>query len=168
MYLKLSSEHFFLIGSKSSLISCSSIWHYRTPSTKGIINLFIDSDKRHSHTFSVFLYHQATIISNTHTTLNVISKSGMVPNFTKRFQIISIVKPTRCTNVSNLFYFGITLHFGWSFHPSSGVHNCTYSNKHMSNRYCYCLLASSSSICLTCAYCCMYSCELLMTPASKQ
>jgi len=23
---------------------------------------------------------------------------------------VSIVKPTRCTNVSNLFYFGITLH----------------------------------------------------------
>jgi len=24
--------------------------------------------------------------------------------------IISIVKPTRCTNISNLFYFGMTLH----------------------------------------------------------
>jgi len=118
MYLKLSSEHLVLTGFKSSLISCSIIWHYRTPSTKGIIDLFIDSDKCHSHTLSLFLYHQATIMSNTHTTLNVISKSGMVPNFTKRFQIISIIKPTRCTNVSNLFYFGITLHVsgGLSIH----------------------------------------------------
>jgi len=32
--------------------------------------------------------------------------------------------------------------FGRSFRPSSGVHDCTYSNRHMSNRYCYCLLAS--------------------------
>jgi len=39
--------------------------------------------------------------------------------------------------------------FGRSFRPSSGVRDCTYSNKRMSNRYCYCLLASSSSICLT-------------------
>ena len=32
--------------------------------------------------------------------------------------------------------------FGRCFRPSSGVKNCTYSNRHMSNRYCYCLLAS--------------------------
>jgi len=31
--------------------------------------------------------------------------------------------------------------FGRSFRPSSGVQDCTYSNRHMSNRYC-CLLAS--------------------------
>ena len=31
--------------------------------------------------------------------------------------------------------------FGQSFRPSSGVHDCTYSNRHMTNRYC-CLLAS--------------------------
>jgi len=31
--------------------------------------------------------------------------------------------------------------FGRSFRPSSGVHDRTYSNRHMSNRYC-CLLAS--------------------------
>ena len=57
--------------------------------------------------------------------------------------IISIVKPTRCTIVSNLFYFGMTFTcFGRSFRPSSGVQDCTYSNRHMSNRYC-CLLAPS-------------------------
>ena len=30
---------------------------------------------------------------------------------------------------------------GWSFHPSSGVQDCTYCNRHLSNRYC-CLLAN--------------------------
>ena len=53
---------------------------------------------------------------------------------------ISTVKPTRCTNVSNLFY--LEWHFtcfGRSFRPSSGVQDCTYSNRHLSNRYC-CLL----------------------------
>jgi len=105
--------------------------------------------------------------------------------------VTSIVKPTRCTNVLNLFYFGMTLYvfravflsiirsprlyiqqqayvkqilhqfqtdtapmyqiyfilewhstcFVRSFRPSSGVQDCTYSNRYMSNRYC-CLLAS--------------------------
>ena len=32
--------------------------------------------------------------------------------------IISIVKPTRCTNVSNLFYFGITLHISVNKNPT--------------------------------------------------
>jgi len=43
--------------------------------------------------------------------------------------------------------------FGRSFRPSSGVQDCTYSNRHMSNRYC-CLPASG------------YEMELI--PASKQ
>jgi len=46
--------------------------------------------------------------------------------------IISIVKPTRCTNVSNLFYFGMTLYVFRTVFPSI-VHAC----------------------------CCMYSLELL-------
>jgi len=65
---------------------------------------------------------------------------------TKHF-LISIVKPTRCTNTSNLFYFGM-IHstcFGQTFHPSSGVQDCTYSNRHLSNRYC-CLLASKTRL----------------------
>ena len=101
---------------------------------------------------------------------------------------ISIVKPTRFTNVSNVFYFGMTLYmFRMVFPfiirssilyiqqqafvkqillsachhqefktvhtatgicqrdtavclPSSGVQDCTYSNRHLSKRYC-CLLA---------------------------
>ena len=32
--------------------------------------------------------------------------------------IISVVKPTRCTNVSNLFYFGMTLHMFRTVFPS--------------------------------------------------
>jgi hypothetical protein len=41
-------------------------------------------------------------------------------------------------------YFTLEWHstcFGRSFRPSSGVRDCTYSNRHLSNRYC-CLLAS--------------------------
>jgi hypothetical protein len=30
--------------------------------------------------------------------------------------------------------------FGWSFRPSSGAQDCTYSNRHMSNSCCYLLL----------------------------
>ena len=60
--------------------------------------------------------------------------------------IISIVKPTWCTNVPNSFYFGKNFYmFRRSFRPSSGVQDCTYSNRHLSNRYR-----------------CMYSLELLM------
>ena len=107
---------------------------------------------------------------------------------------ISTVKPTRCTNVSNLFYFGMTLYMFRTVFPSiivssslyiqqqasvkqillsacvhyrefktvhtataicqtdttvclcpsSGVQDCTYSNSHLSNRYC-CLLASKQT-----------------------
>jgi hypothetical protein len=44
--------------------------------------------------------------------------------------IIPIVKPTRCTSVSNLFI--LEWHstwFGRPFRPSSGVQDCTYSNQ---------------------------------------
>ena len=54
--------------------------------------------------------------------------------------IVSIIKPTRCTNWSN--YFILKCHstcFGRSFRPSLGVQDCTYSNRHLSNRHC-CLL----------------------------
>ena len=59
--------------------------------------------------------------------------------------IIPIVNPNRCTSVSNLFT--LEWHstcFGRSFHPSSGVQDCTYSNRHLSNRY-FCLLASKQT-----------------------
>jgi len=53
-----------------------------------------------------------------------------------------IVKPTRRTNVSNVFI--LQWHstcFGRSFRQSPGDQDCTYSNRHFSNRYCS-LLAS--------------------------
>jgi len=81
---------------------------------------------------------------------------------------IPIVKSTRCTNVSNLFILEWQcICFGRPFRPSSAVQDCTYSNRHLSNRYCYLLasgypLAAVSSICLTNAFCCMYSLVLLM------
>jgi len=49
--------------------------------------------------------------------------------------IISVVKPTRCTNVSNVFYFKWhSTCFGRSFRPSSAVQDCTYSNRHLPHR----------------------------------
>ena len=56
--------------------------------------------------------------------------------------VIPIVKSTWCTNVSNLFILEWhTTCFGRSFRQSSGVQDCTYSNRRLSNRHC-CLLAS--------------------------
>jgi len=52
-----------------------------------------------------------------------------------------------------ILFWNETTCFGRSFCPSSGVQGCTYSNRHLSNRYC-CLLASG--------YLCMYRLELLM------
>ena len=49
--------------------------------------------------------------------------------------------------------------FGRPFRPSSGFQDCTYSNRHMSERYC-CLLARYCSLlarycCLLARYCCL-------------
>jgi len=50
-----------------------------------------------------------------------------------------------------ILFWSSTLHvYWWFFLPSSGVQDCTYSNRHMSNR------------CLTYVCCCMYSLEFLM------
>ena len=61
-----------------------------------------------------------------------------------RCNIISIVKPTRCTNVSNLYYFGMTL-----LHVSDGlsVHHQEFKTVYTATRICQtdtavCLLAS--------------------------
>ena len=59
--------------------------------------------------------------------------------------IIPIVKTTRCISVSDLFI--LERHstcFGRSFRPKSGVRDCTYSSRHLSNRCC-CLLANKQS-----------------------
>ena len=58
-------------------------------------------------------------------------------------RFISIVKPTRCTNASNSFYFEMTLNMFWTVFPSivRSSRLYMYSNRHLSNRYC-CLLAS--------------------------
>ena len=52
--------------------------------------------------------------------------------------IISIVKPTRCTNVSNLFYFGMTTHMFRTVFLSTTSSSRLYIQ--LSNSYC-CLLA---------------------------
>ena len=56
--------------------------------------------------------------------------------------IVPVAKPTRCTSVSNVFILERqSTCFGRSFRPSSGVQDCTYSNRNLPNRYCS-LLAS--------------------------
>jgi len=59
--------------------------------------------------------------------------------------LISIVKPTRCTNASNLFYFGMTL-----LHVSEGlsVHHQEFKTVHTATGICQidtavCLLAGT-------------------------
>ena len=61
---------------------------------------------------------------------------------------ISVVKPTRCTNFSNLFYFGITLYMFRTVFPS-----IIRSSR---------LYVQHSGICLTYTCFCIYSLELLM------
>jgi len=71
--------------------------------------------------------------------------SSYIKNDEGRYSI-SILKPTRCTMYKIILL--LEQHstcFGWSFHPSSGVQDCTYSNRHMSNRYCW-LLASGYEV----------------------
>jgi len=79
---------------------------------------------------------------------------------------MSIVRPPRCTNVSNLFYFGMTLYMFRTVFPSIIRSSRLYIQQQayvqqilLSNR-----LAGrpDGSICLTNACCCMYSLELLM------
>jgi len=55
---------------------------------------------------------------------------------------ISIAKPTRCTNVSNLFYFGMTLCMFRTVFPSIISSSKLYIQQ--PNRYC-CLLASKQT-----------------------
>jgi len=74
--------------------------------------------------------------------------------------IIPIVKPTRCTNVTNLFYFGMTVHVS----DGLSVHHQQLKTVHTAIKQillCACYQADNS-ISLTNACCCMYSLELLM------
>ena len=48
------------------------------------------------------------------------------------FRVILIIKPTRCTNSSNLFLEQNSTCFGQVFCPSSGVQYCIHSNRYMS------------------------------------
>ena len=75
--------------------------------------------------------------------------------------MISIVKPARCTNVSNLFYFGMILYMFRTVFPSIIRSSRLYIFLLLCVQSAVCLLANSS-ICLKYACCCMYSLELLM------
>ena len=88
----------------------------------------------------------------------------------KRGCNFSIVNPTRFTIVSILFYFwNDTICVGRSFRPSSAVKDCTYNNRHLSNRY-RCLLEGGYPLASRQRYlfrCCMYSLKLLMKDRPK-
>jgi len=43
--------------------------------------------------------------------------------------------------------------FRRSFRPSTGVQDCTYSNRHLSNRYCCMFASKQTAVCLTVAVC---------------
>jgi len=65
------------------------------------------------------------------------------PNPWRKMMMVSTVKPIRCTIVSNLFYFGMTLYMFRTVFPSIISSSRLYIQ--LSNRYC-----------------CMYSLELLI------
>jgi hypothetical protein len=53
---------------------------------------------------------------------------------------IRTIKPTRCTDFSNLFLEINSTCFGQFLCPSSGVFHCTHSNGYMSYRFCWLLV----------------------------
>ena len=72
---------------------------------------------------------------------------------------VSTVKPTRCTNVSNLFYFGMTLYMFRAVPPSIIRSSRLYIQQQAFVKQ---ILLSAGYIQLPNRYCCMYSLELLM------
>ena len=81
------------------------------------------------------------------------------------FFLILVIKPTRCTNFSNLFLEQNSTCFGQYLCPPSAVQQCTHSISICHTDYTDCLLASGQAVSITCmtyAYCCVYSARLLM------
>jgi len=68
---------------------------------------------------------------------------------------ICIVKPTGCTNVSNLFYFGMTIYMFRTVFPPIIRSSRLYVQQQA-------FVSMQTAVCLTNACCCMYSLELLM------
>ena len=77
----------------------------------------------------------------------------------------SIVKPTTCTHVSNLFYFGITLYMFRTVFPSVIRISRLYIQRlaYVKQIQLSACKQAVSCICLTNASRCMYSLEILMT-----
>ena len=73
-----------------------------------------------------------------------------------------LVKPTRCTSFSILFYFGITIYMFWTIFPSIIRSSRLYIQQQVYVKQVLLLLQAGSSTCLTYTCCCMYSLELLM------
>jgi len=73
--------------------------------------------------------------------------------------MFSIVKPTRCTNLSNLFYFGVTLYMFRTVFPSI-ISSRLYIQQQTFVKQILLLLANKQQQYLF--GCCMYSLELMM------
>jgi hypothetical protein len=69
-------------------------------------------------------------------------------------QHLSIVKPTRCTSLSNVFYFEIILHVA----DGLSVHNQEFKTVHAAAG----IYLTDTVVCFTYTCCCMYTLELLM------
>ena len=78
--------------------------------------------------------HTATGVCQTDTAVCLLASEQQYPN------IISMVKPTGCTNVLNIFYFGITLYMIRTVFPSIIRSSRQYIQQ--PNRYCRLLPAS--------------------------
>jgi len=72
-----------------------------------------------------------------------------------------IIKPTRCTNFSNVFLEWNSTCFGQFLCPLSGIFHCTYSSGICRTGYADCLLASSQHSLYDIYHCCRYSGKLL-------
>jgi len=62
---------------------------------------------------------------------NGVKVTVVTPTFETKHKIVNnflIIKPTRCTNYSNLFFEWNSTCFGQFLCPSSGVFHCTHSN----------------------------------------
>ena len=144
MYKSIISMYFYMY---KSIISMN-LYMY-----KSIISIYFYMYKS---IISMYFYMYKSIISMYFYTY----KSIITTYFYMYKRIISIVKPTRCTNVSNLFYFGITLYMFRTVFPSIIRSSRLYMQQQAFVKQIQ--LSAFYSICLTYGCCCMYSLELLM------
>jgi len=96
-----------------------SVW---SRSTEGTSPLYRSAH----HNFALLMAQQELLVGNVK--LNIEGKQRFDVHVTVYCDTFLIIKPTRCTNFSNLFSEWNSTCFEQLFCPWSGVFNCTYSN----------------------------------------